>query len=100
MAIKKKNRICHVCGNEYSYCPNCDKDRMKPSWYALFCSDECHAIDEILGDYNRGKITESKARKSLTAIGINKIDIKDMDVKAAIDAILVKQPEAEEAISE
>lgn len=95
MAIKKRNRICHVCGNEYSYCPNCDKDRLKPSWYALFCSDQCHEIDGILTDYNHGKTTASKARKALMAVGADTLDIKDEDIKAVIAGILGKQNEAE-----
>ena len=43
-----KNRTCFICGNKYDYCPTCDRDRLKPSWYALFCSDNCYKINNII----------------------------------------------------
>ena len=83
----EKNRTCHLCGKKYSYCPSCDKDKMKPSWYALFCSEQCKSIDETLVKYGTKKITPIKAAKALAELGANVMNIADADIKANIDDI-------------
>ena len=63
-----KNRTCFICGNKYDYCPSCERDKMKPSWYALFCGDVCDSINDILSANTAKKITDKDASKRLKEI--------------------------------
>ncbi len=58
-------RKCVLCGNEYEYCPNCTKDRNKPTWYKLFDCENCHGIFNALNDYNFNLITKEDAQNIL-----------------------------------
>lgn len=83
-----KNRTCFICGNKYDYCPSCERDKMKPSWYALFCGDVCDNINDILSANTAKKITDKEASKRLKGIDFTSVKIKDNDVKRRIDELL------------
>lgn len=59
-------RKCVLCGNEYEYCPNCTKDRNKPTWYKLFDGENCHGIFNALNDYNFNLATKEDTQKILS----------------------------------
>ena len=91
-----KNRTCFVCGNKYDYCPTCDRDRLKPSWYALFCSESCHNVNNILSKNTLGKLSIAEAHKELKKIVFNKNSIKNDLTKSHIEKILsYKEKEVE-----
>lgn len=99
----EKNRTCHLCGKKYSYCPSCNKDKMKPSWYALFCGEQCKDIDTVLVQYGTKKITPIKAAKALAELGANVMNIADADIKENIEAIFAaskKEDKAEKAVKD
>lgn len=83
-----KTRTCLICGNKYEYCPNCDRDRLKPTWYFLFCSEKCHDLDYILSQNTAGNLSITEAQKELKKIVFNKEEILDEDVKSHIDKIM------------
>lgn len=93
----EKNRTCHLCGKKYSYCPSCYRDKMKPSWYALFCSDQCKDINDILVKHGSKKITSLKAAKSLAELGANIMNIADADIKQNIDGIFAASKKEDHA---
>ena len=55
--MAKSNRVCFLCKNSYSYCPTCNADINKPSWYALWCGDVCKELNDILSAHTAKKIT-------------------------------------------
>lgn len=58
-------RRCVLCGNVYSYCPSCTKDRFKPTWYKLFDSENCHNIFGAINDYKFKLVTKEQAQEVL-----------------------------------
>lgn len=82
------NRTCFLCGKKYSYCPTCSKDKLKPTWYAMFCSEECHDVDAILSDCTAGNITEEVAAAKLREAKADKIVMNNADSKAYIEKLL------------
>lgn len=99
----EKNRICHLCGKKYAYCPSCNRDKMKPSWYALFCGEQCKDIDGVLSEYGRNKISQVKAAKELSDLGVSTMSIADADIKRNIADILSaskKDDRAEKTVKE
>lgn len=83
-----KNRTCFICGNKYSYCPSCERDKMKPSWYSLFCGDICKEINSILSANTAKKMSDKEASEKIKNINASKMSIKNDLVKSRIDELL------------
>ena len=60
-----KQRTCFCCGKEYRYCPNCDADKNKPSWYFIFDSENCRTIFDTCQRYSTKEYTAVQARAKL-----------------------------------
>ena len=62
-------RKCFCCSTRYSYCPNCSEaDRLKESWYATFCSEDCMTIWTTCTKFNMGRLTKSEAKEIISAL--------------------------------
>lgn len=62
-------RKCFCCSTRYSYCPNCSgADRLKESWYATFCSEDCMTIWTTCTKFNMGRLTKSEAKEIISAL--------------------------------
>lgn len=71
MAEDSKKRVCLACGEQYSYCPTCDKDRDKPTWMFVFDSQRCKDIFTLLEEYAREEHTKAEMRKELLKLEIS-----------------------------
>lgn len=69
--MKKTNRICLTCGKAYSYCPNCTEDELKPTWMALYDTENCREIFNTLTEYNAGIITAKVADERISKCDTN-----------------------------
>lgn len=45
-------RYCYCCGAEYEYCPTCRQYASQPKWRALYDTEECKAIFDVLSGYS------------------------------------------------
>lgn len=81
-------RTCFVCGKKYNYCPICSADEEKPRWYFLFCSEECHDLDQILSKYTHKEIEISEAKKQIVSKNLSNVEVLDADIKNCIETIL------------
>lgn len=73
--MKKPNRKCVICGNEYYYCTSgCTDSLGKPVWMASFCSENCRNIYHAVVKYNRKNITAEEARKILDTCDLSNKD--------------------------
>ena len=64
--MKKPNRKCVICGNEYYYCNHgCTDSLNKPAWMASFCCENCKKVYDTTAKYNMGKIAAIEARTIL-----------------------------------
>ena len=63
-------RICHSCGKEYEYCPNCAAFDSQPKWKANWCSEECKDIWNILVRYNTEKLSAADVKSVLNSYGV------------------------------
>lgn len=71
---KQNNRICCICGRNYSYCPNCGQDTNKPTWYFIFDSQNCHDIYDVCTNYRDKVIDVDKAYELISKLDISNID--------------------------
>lgn len=67
----KKSRICCVCHNEYTYCPRCNEDKSKPTWYFSFCSENCKEIYQTTSQFENGIISKEDALSKLSELDIS-----------------------------
>lgn len=62
---------CFCCGKEYSYCPNCPKDKDKDaSIYTMFDSERCKKIFGILTAQSLGKKTNEECLAELRSLNV------------------------------
>ena len=64
------SRKCICCNEKYFYCPSCGKDRLKPSWYATFCSEDCKDLWQSLSRFNMNKITKAEAKEIISNLNL------------------------------
>ena len=74
--MAKPNRKCFFCGKEYHYCSTCPNDIKKPSWYAMWCSEQCKALDNIVAAHRTGKITTEEAKNKINELNIDVDNLK------------------------
>lgn len=91
-----KTRTCVVCRNKYEYCPNCDRDKDKPTWMFAFCSAECKELDNILAGHTSGRISTEDAKKQLISINYNIDKLNDDANKQHINEIMNSEKKTEE----
>ena len=63
-----KQRTCFCCGKAYHYCPHCDVDRDKPSWYFIFDSDNCRKYLMLVRDILQANAMLNKQDKNWTSV--------------------------------
>lgn len=74
--MPKANRKCTFCGNDYYYCGHCRDDINKPSWYTMWCSEQCKNLDKIIALHRMGKITTNEAQDKIKALNIDTKSLK------------------------
>lgn len=102
MGKKKNNRKCIICGKEYSYCPVCGQDLKKPSWFTIFCGDNCNSIYETVTTYRDGGCTIETARDVLKSLDLSVIDNDGFNAttKNQIKEILYVNESKDEVVNE
>ena len=81
-------RTCAVCGTTYSYCPTCERDRFKPSWYMTFHDENCREIWRVLSSYGCELISAEECAKQLEACDLSKKNSFAPAIKDQIEKIL------------
>ena len=71
-----KNRTCLLCGQKYSYCPHCDRDKFTTTWYFVFCNN------------TSGHTTLAEAKKEISKVKFDINDIAIPENRAHIEKIM------------
>lgn len=86
---KRDIRTCVLCKQNYSYCPVCNpEDRLKPTWYFCYCSDNCHDIDNIASAYEDRRITDIEAKAKLEKLDLSRKEYFGESYKNSIASIM------------
>ena len=86
---KRDIRTCVLCKQNYSYCPVCNpEDRLKPTWYFCYCSDNCHDIDSIASAYEDGRMTDIEAKAKLEKLDLSRKEYFGESYKNSIASIM------------
>lgn len=81
-------RTCCICGQEYKYCPTCDKKL--PTWFTMFESENCKTIFYTLTNYNLGKITKEEAVEKLNECDLTHKFTFRQKIQNELDSIMAK----------
>lgn len=93
---------CFCCGKEYSYCPNCPKDKDKDaSIYTMFDSERCKKIFGVLTAQSLGKKTNEECLAELRSLGVTSDENFKESIKKHIQLIFDSEikPVEEVAVS-
>lgn len=99
--MAKLNRTCGICKTKYSYCPTCAADAHKPTWMAVFCSENCREIYNVLDDCRYRSLSKKEAYERLSVVDLSCTDKLPGYFKETLDEILEEEKvNVEEVISE
>lgn len=88
MATIKYERKCICCHTPYSYCNHCADDQMKPTWYGIFCSENCRDIYDVTLAYGENLMTQAEAKTALGKLDLTKKDQFHPVIKARVNEIM------------
>ena len=87
------NKKCVCCQTAYSYCPNCSNaDKLKPSYFATFCSEDCMNIWTTATKFNMGKLTKQEAKAIISEISLKPASEYAPCVQRDLAVILKEDP--------
>ena len=85
--MERDLRTCTVCRGGYKYCPHCDKDNDKPTWYFSFCSENCHDIYEVSSKFESKQMDANTAKEKLDKLDLSRLDNFGFSYKKSIERI-------------
>jgi hypothetical protein len=83
-------RICHTCGKEYDYCPNCAAYEALPKWKTNWDTEECKDVWNIIIRYNTEGIPASEVQAVLDSYGVANYSKYNAQISTALEKILKK----------
>lgn len=66
--MNRDERICHICGKRYNYCPNCSRYLNYPRYMNMFCSENCLNVYQIISGYVEHDLSKVEAKELLSDI--------------------------------
>ena len=86
---KNDLRMCCVCHKEYTFCPVCNpEDRLKPTWYFAYCSENCKDIYNVTSSFENGRLSDIDAKAKLEKLDLNEKDNFGESYQKSIDSIM------------
>lgn len=95
--MAKTNKVCFLCGKKYHYCPTCSSDINKPSWYAMWCSEQCKDLDQILAAHTMKQITIEETKKKIEDLKLSNVKFVDENVEKHYNEIMSYKAKDEES---
>lgn len=90
--MAKKNRECLTCGEKYSYCPTCNRNR--PTWMSEFHTENCKNIFDICTRFNMEFMSKVEAQEALIECDLSNQENFKSFVKRDIENIFKEEPKA------
>ena len=86
----KHERECQLCGEKYSYCPNCADYNDSPRWMFLFHDENCKKIYDVVNAYRTETMSADAAKAKLMKLDLSKRDSFASKFKKIISEIWAK----------
>lgn len=86
---KNDLRMCCVCHKEYTFCPVCNpEDRLKPTWYFAYCSENCKDIYDVTSSFEDGRLSDIDAIARLEKLNLSEKDSFGESYQKSIASIM------------
>lgn len=86
--MAKLNRTCGICRKKYSYCPSCAADEKKPTWMAIFCSENCRELYNVITNYKSNIISKEDAFIKVNSLDLHCTNELPENFKLLLDEII------------
>ena len=96
----KFDRTCVICGKHYEYCTNCDRFLNYPAYMAMYCSQECVDLFNVLSSFEAGQTSKEDAKKVLQGMDQGKMKMLKNSIANSYKKIMAEESESEEKESE
>ena len=96
----KFDRTCVVCGKHYEYCTNCDRFLNYPAYMAMYCSQECVDLFNVLSSFEAGQTSKEDAKKVLQGMDQGKMKMLKNSIANSYKKIMAEESKPEEKESE
>lgn len=88
-----KLRKCLCCQSKYSYCPDCNgADKLKPSYFATFCSEDCKTLWDSMTKFNFGTITKTEAKSIISTIELKPVETYAACIQRDLNNVMTEEP--------
>lgn len=98
--MSKYDRTCVVCGQHYEYCTNCDKFLKYPIFMAMYCSEECVNLFDVLSSFESGQTSKEDARIILNRMDQNKMGMLKKSLANSYKKIMAEDESIEKPVEE
>lgn len=85
---KNDLRMCCVCHKEYPFCLCNPEDRLKPTWYFAYCSENCKDIYNVTSAFEDGRMTDIEAKAKLEKLDLSRKEYFGESYKNSIASIM------------
>ena len=85
---KNDLRTCCVCHKEYPFCLCNPEDRLKPTWYFAYCSENCKDIYNITSSFENGKLSDIDAKEKLEKLDLSRKEYFGESYQKSIASIM------------
>ena len=96
----KFDRTCVICGKSYEYCTNCDRFLNYPAYMAMYCSQECVDLFNVLSSFEAGQTSKEDAKKVLQGMDQSKMKMLKNSIANSYKKIMAEESKTEEKESE
>ena len=96
----KFDRTCVICGKHYEYCTNCDRFLNYPAYMAMYCSQECVDLVNLLSSFEAGQTSKEDAKKVLQGMDQSKMKMLKNSIANSYKKIMAEESKSEEKESE
>lgn len=96
----KFDRTCVICGKHYEYCTNCDRFLNYPAYMAMYCSQECVDLFNVLSSFEAGQTSKEDAKKVLQGMDQSKMKMLKNSIANSYKKIMAEESKTEEKESE
>ena len=88
-----KLRKCLCCQSKYSYCPDCNgADKLKPSYFATFCSEDCKTLWDSMTKFNFGTITKAEAKSIISNLQLKPVETYAACIQRDLNNVMAEEP--------
>ena len=87
--LKRKNKTCITCGENYTFCTGCSEFDHLPRWMAMYHNENCKELFDITTGYLCGHISADEAKERYEKCDLSYKENLREKIQKSIDELLI-----------